>query len=440
MITDAEGRTFTFDAENKQTQVKDANDAVIGTYSYDGDGKRVKKAATTENIVFVYDAAGKLVEEYSGSTLQTAYVYAGSRLLTTETATGTSYLTSDHLGSPRINTDATGNVTARHDYMPFGEEIFSLGGRTTGLGDNSDNGRKKFTGYERDNETDLDYAKARMFGNPIGRFTSPDPLLSSGRIENPQTWNRYIYVLNNPLALTDPTGLWEWGEEAGGSATNKELETASKDKTLSKDARKKASKALKFRNNFKAALDLISAAAASNKLTQKQKEAISRAVNSYGKEGDGNNVIVSFASQGSGIGANTDGTLGDLVFVSFRFEKKGKDLALDIAHEGSHVADNQDFDLIASLGMCGANSANITLLDSERKAYGVTSFAAQALGVSPVFDYPNETKYYIWNSGWKEADRDRKRSAGIENLLRDKSPYAGSIFYQNRFSDIEKDR
>ena len=79
-------------------------------------------------------------------------------------------------------------------------------------------------------------------------------------------------------------------------------------------------------------------------------------------------------------------------------------------------------------------------MDSERKAYGVTSFAAQALGVSPVFDYPNETKYYIWNSGWKEADRDRKRSAGIENLLRDKSPYAGSIFYQNRFSDIEKDR
>ena len=176
MITDAEGRTFTFDAENKQTQVKDANDAVIGTYSYDGDGKRVKKAATTENIVFVYDAAGKLVEEYSGSALQTAYVYAGSRLLTTETATGTNYLTSDHLGSPRINTDATGNVTARHDYMPFGEEIFSLGGRTTGLGYNSDNVRKKFTGYERDNETDLDYAKARMFGNPIGRFTSPDPL------------------------------------------------------------------------------------------------------------------------------------------------------------------------------------------------------------------------------------------------------------------------
>jgi len=102
---DSEGRQFTYDAENKQTQVKDVNNAVIGTYSYDGDGKRVKKAASTETTVFVYDAMGRSAEEYSGSTLQTAYVYAGSRLLTTETATGTNYLTSDHLGSPRINTD-----------------------------------------------------------------------------------------------------------------------------------------------------------------------------------------------------------------------------------------------------------------------------------------------------------------------------------------------
>ena len=206
MITDAEGRTFTFDAENKQTQVKDANDAVIGTYSYDGDGKRVKKAATTENIVFVYDAAGKLVEEYSGSTLQTAYVYAGSRLLTTETATGTSYLTSDHLGSPRINTDATGNVTARHDYMPFGEEIFSFGGRTTGLGYSTDSIRKKFTGYERDSESDLDFAHARYYNSAHGRFGSADNFLNDTRVSDTQSWNLYVYVRNNPLLLTDPNG------------------------------------------------------------------------------------------------------------------------------------------------------------------------------------------------------------------------------------------
>ena len=207
VVTDAEGRTFTFDAENKQTLVKDINNATIGQYYYDGDGKRVKKSATIENIVFVYDAMGRSVEEYSGSTLQTAYVYAGSRLLSTETASGTSYLTNDHLGSPRINTNGAGNVTARHDYMPFGEEVFTVGGRTVGLGYASDNVRKKFTGYERDSETDLDFAQARYHDFSVGRFTTPDPLSSSATSVNPQSWNRYTYTLNCPLRFSDPTGL-----------------------------------------------------------------------------------------------------------------------------------------------------------------------------------------------------------------------------------------
>jgi hypothetical protein len=50
-----------------------------------------------------------------------------------------------------------------------------------------------------------------------GRFTSPDPLLASGRVGDPQSWNRYTYVRNNPLALIDPTGL-DW--VASGNASN----------------------------------------------------------------------------------------------------------------------------------------------------------------------------------------------------------------------------
>lgn len=53
-----------------------------------------------------------------------------------------------------------------------------------------------------------------MYANRLGRFTSVDPWLSSGRLENPQTWNRYIYVGNNSLNITDPTGLdWYYNEE-----------------------------------------------------------------------------------------------------------------------------------------------------------------------------------------------------------------------------------
>ena len=207
--------TFTHDAENKQLTVANGG-GTLGAYLYDGDGKRVKKYNTspTDNRLFIYDAAGKLIEERSTSgtyAVQTSYVYAGSRLLTVEhekTST-TSYLTADHLGSPRINTDGSGNVTSRDDYLPFGESITSAitSQRTSGLGYVADSVRKQFTGYERDAEADLDFAQARIYSNSQGRFLSADPLLASAYVAHPQTFNRYSYVLNSPLTLTDPEGL-----------------------------------------------------------------------------------------------------------------------------------------------------------------------------------------------------------------------------------------
>ncbi len=78
-----------------------------------------------------------------------------------------------------------------------------------------------------------------MFGSGFGRFTSPDPLLASGRVESPQTWNRYAYVLNNPLRFIDPLGLYERSEELGGSQTDAQLlEGAGKDKGKTKAANK----------------------------------------------------------------------------------------------------------------------------------------------------------------------------------------------------------
>ena len=65
----------------------------------------------------------------------------------------------------------------------------------------------EITAKERDNETGLDFFEARFYSSTQARFTSPDPLLSSGRTFAPQSWNRYSYVLNNPLSLIDPTGL-----------------------------------------------------------------------------------------------------------------------------------------------------------------------------------------------------------------------------------------
>ncbi len=66
--------------------------------------------------------------------------------------------------------------------------------------------RKKFTGYERDNETDLDFAQARYYSKGFGKFTSPDDFTNDTHPVAPQSWNLYVYVRNNPLALTDPEG------------------------------------------------------------------------------------------------------------------------------------------------------------------------------------------------------------------------------------------
>jgi RHS repeat-associated protein len=116
-----------------------------------------------------------------------------------------SYLTNDHLGSPRITTDANGNVFSRRDFHPFGEEVFT-GQRTQGLGYAADNVRQKFTSYERDNESSLDFAQARYFSYNHGRFTSPDDFGNDSDLTDPQSWNKYAYVRNNPLNLVDPTG------------------------------------------------------------------------------------------------------------------------------------------------------------------------------------------------------------------------------------------
>lgn len=120
------------------------------------------------------------------------------------------WLVTDQLGTPRMVMDKTGSLAGvtRHDYLPFGEELQpDANWRTDTRGYKGDTVRQKFTGYEHDAETGLDYAQARYFAPMQGRFTSVDPLLASGRAGAPQTWNRYSYALNNPVRLTDPSGM-----------------------------------------------------------------------------------------------------------------------------------------------------------------------------------------------------------------------------------------
>jgi RHS repeat-associated protein len=124
---------------------------------------------------------------------------------------GIEWLVTDQLGTPRMVFDKTGALASvkRHDYLPFGEEIFAgTGGRTTNQGYGAaDTLRQQFTAEERDVETGLDYFIHRYYSSVQGRFTSTDPLMSRRTVFNPQRWNRYSYVVNNPLKFVDLLGL-----------------------------------------------------------------------------------------------------------------------------------------------------------------------------------------------------------------------------------------
>jgi RHS repeat-associated protein len=198
--------TLSYDAENRLIRTTSASSGALD-FSYDGEGRRVKKVSTGGTAVttyYVYDAFGNLAAEYGG---------AGSD-------TETKYLFTDHLGSTRVKSGATGQVMTRHDYLPFGRQLSAVdSGRTTAMGyvDQADPMQEpfpiKFTGLERDAETGLDNFIARYYSGAQGRFTGPDPLLASSRPEDPQTWNRYAYGFNNPLRFIDPTGMEAISEE-----------------------------------------------------------------------------------------------------------------------------------------------------------------------------------------------------------------------------------
>jgi RHS repeat-associated protein len=116
------------------------------------------------------------------------------------------YYATDHLGTVRFTKtiDETGAVTTTtHDYEPFGVEITPT--------DECDN-THKFTGHERDTETQNDYMHFRFFSSNMGPFQKPDSDFDSP-LSNPQGWNLYSYVKGNPVNFNDPTGHAAQSEE-----------------------------------------------------------------------------------------------------------------------------------------------------------------------------------------------------------------------------------
>jgi RHS repeat-associated protein len=329
-------KAFSYDAENR---LKSQTSTPVMEYSYDGEGHRVKATSGSVSTYYVYDAAGQLAAEYNR----------------TVTGNGRVYLTADHLGSTRVVTDATGAVVERHDYVPFGDELTVSAGNPrfgiTGYGSSTSSVTLKFTGKERDIDTGLDYFGARYFSAAQGRFTSPDAL--GGEFANPQSLNRYTYVLNNPLRFTDPTGMYVCGDDPKDGSSH----CASKQD----QAFEKSLAGLRGKDGD-----------------------VGRAAAAYGAMNDANGVKVGFADLGktgeggvtrSTLGADANGNLFAQSDVTINSRSTGTALAADVGHEGSHVADAQD--MVRGITITGGGTGftvgvDISQYASEQRAYRVT--------------------------------------------------------------------
>lgn len=132
-------------------------------------------------------------------------IYRGTGpLLAAVTPSGERHFHVDHLGTPRLITDASGAQVAFHAYYPYGEEATEV---------DQDTLRYKFAGHERDlvdpssGADDLDHMHARMSNPQLGRLLSTDPELQVERAkERPQLWNRYAYAVGNPVLYVDRDG------------------------------------------------------------------------------------------------------------------------------------------------------------------------------------------------------------------------------------------
>ena len=173
----------TYDAENRMTTAAD-NTGQVSRYTYDADGHRVRRqVGSSQEEWQIYGIDGELLGEYPANgpaaSPHKEYGYRNGQLLVTaEPSHNLHWLVSDHLGTPRMIVNQTGALAnvKRHDYFPFGEELFAgTGGRTTAQGySGSDGIRQQFTQKERDTETGLDWFETRYYGSSQGRFTSPD--------------------------------------------------------------------------------------------------------------------------------------------------------------------------------------------------------------------------------------------------------------------------
>jgi RHS repeat-associated protein len=194
LTDDVASRQIAYNAENKPVQVVYGNKARTIDFVYDGEGGRAKK------ILQGKGQSGSTTYYISGGYEITdgqpkRYIFAGGRRIASVSGMVVYYYHQDNLGSSAAMTNDEGNIAEASDYLPYGGMREHAGTEVTNY---------KYTGQELDPGTGLYYYGARYYDTALGRFVSPDSIVPDPF--NPQAFNRYAYVLNNPMIYTDPTG------------------------------------------------------------------------------------------------------------------------------------------------------------------------------------------------------------------------------------------
>jgi RHS repeat-associated protein len=188
---------------NEADQLKTGrrSDSLYSTsFTYDGDGIRLKTTQLTPSgvisseTIYVYDAFGNVIAEYdSAGQLLADYVWVnGQRICKIAAGEQRTYYHTGPGGSTLALSNAAGQIIGRSDYQPFGAVNASSG--TT----------DKYAFMGKDSAFGLYYFGARWYDPATGRFAAPDPV--AGRLDTPETLNRYAYALNNPNKFQDPDG------------------------------------------------------------------------------------------------------------------------------------------------------------------------------------------------------------------------------------------
>ncbi|MEM1381486.1 MAG: RHS repeat-associated core domain-containing protein [Pseudomonadota bacterium] len=169
---------------------------INGTYTYDGNMKRVKQVIDGVTIYSVYNRAGQLIHRDNVTTgEETDYISAAGMSIARVTNGTVTTLYTDHLGTPIVGADAQGAVLWRQSHTPYGEDWSAA---------TANDNQNAFTGHVRDSATGLTYMQARFYDPALGRFLSTDPVQFA--VDRPDMFNRYGYAANDPVNMIDPDG------------------------------------------------------------------------------------------------------------------------------------------------------------------------------------------------------------------------------------------